>query len=40
MNPVETADQRLASMYAVLGATNEALLYAKTPAELFQRVEE
>jgi diguanylate cyclase (GGDEF)-like protein/PAS domain S-box-containing protein len=38
MNPVETADQRLASMYAVLGATNEALLYAKTPAELFQRV--
>ncbi|MEO8151471.1 MAG: EAL domain-containing protein [Rhizobacter sp.] len=34
----ETADQRLASMYAVLGATNEALLYATTPAELFQRV--
>jgi PAS domain S-box-containing protein len=25
-------------MYAVLGATNEALLYAKTPTELFQRV--
>ena len=38
MSPVETADQHLASMYAVLGATNEALLYAKTPAELFQRV--
>jgi len=38
MSSVETADQHLASMYAVLGATNEALLYAKTPAELFQRV--
>ncbi len=36
--PAETADQHLASMYAVLGATNEALLYAKTPGELFQRV--
>jgi diguanylate cyclase (GGDEF)-like protein/PAS domain S-box-containing protein len=36
--PAETADQHLASMYAVLGATNEALLYAKTPSELFQRV--
>ncbi|MBT9528446.1 MAG: EAL domain-containing protein [Rhizobacter sp.] len=36
--PAETADQHLASMYAVLGATNEALLYAKTPDELFQRV--
>jgi diguanylate cyclase (GGDEF)-like protein/PAS domain S-box-containing protein len=36
--PAETSDQHLASMYAVLGATNEALLYAKTPAELFQRV--
>lgn len=36
--PAVTADQHLASMYAVLGATNEALLYAKTPDELFQRV--
>jgi len=36
--PAETSDQHLASMYAVLGATNEALLYAKTPGELFQRV--
>ncbi|HET7792797.1 MAG TPA: EAL domain-containing protein [Rhizobacter sp.] len=36
--PTETLDQHLASMYAVLSATNEALLYAKTPAELFQRV--
>ena len=36
--PAETSDQHLASMYAVLGATNEALLYAKTSGELFQRV--
>ena len=36
--PAESADQHLASMYAVLGATNEALLYAATPGELYQRV--
>ncbi len=31
-------DPHLASMYAVLGATNEALLYARTQDELYQRV--
>ncbi len=36
--PGKTENQHLASMYAVLSATNEALLYATTPAELFQRV--
>ena len=36
--PAETPDQHLASMYSVLGATNEALLYATTPTELFQLV--
>ncbi len=36
--PNQTADQHLASMYAVLGATNEALLYATAPTELFQLV--
>jgi diguanylate cyclase (GGDEF)-like protein/PAS domain S-box-containing protein len=34
----DTTDRHLASMYAVLSATNEALLYATTPTELFQRV--
>ncbi|MBX3618582.1 MAG: EAL domain-containing protein [Rhizobacter sp.] len=37
--PAPATDERhLAAMYAVLGATNEALLYATTPVELFQRV--
>jgi diguanylate cyclase (GGDEF)-like protein/PAS domain S-box-containing protein len=36
--PDRTADRHLASMYAVLSATNEALLYATTPTELYQRV--
>jgi hypothetical protein len=34
----ETAERHLASMYAVLSATNEALLYATTPTELYQQV--
>jgi diguanylate cyclase (GGDEF)-like protein len=35
---IETANRNLASVYAVLAATNEALLYAATPQELFKRV--
>lgn len=34
----EGAERSMVAMYSVLSATNEALLYAKTPAELFQRV--
>jgi diguanylate cyclase (GGDEF)-like protein/PAS domain S-box-containing protein len=32
------SERQMVAMYSVLSATNEALLYAKTPAELFQRV--
>ncbi|WP_148415469.1 bifunctional diguanylate cyclase/phosphodiesterase [Noviherbaspirillum massiliense] len=32
------AYKHLATMYAVLGAINEAILHAQTPAELYQRV--
>ncbi|MBL0727040.1 EAL domain-containing protein [Piscinibacter sp. HJYY11] len=31
-------ERQMVAMYSVLSATNEALLFAKTPAELFQRV--
>ncbi len=34
----EGGERHLVAMYSVLSATNEALLYARTPAELFQRV--
>jgi len=34
----ESIDKRLAAMYALLGATNEALLYATSLQELYQRV--
>lgn len=37
--PSRDGDERqMVAMYSVLSATNEALLFAKTPAELFQRV--
>ncbi len=41
MNGLQSAivnHQQLASIHAMLAATNEALLYAQTPKELFQRV--
>ena len=34
----ESNERQLAAMFAVLSATNEALLYATSPTELFQRV--
>ncbi|WOB10358.1 EAL domain-containing protein [Piscinibacter gummiphilus] len=33
-----SGERHMVAMYSVLSATNEALLYAKTPTELFQRV--
>ncbi|HEY0818545.1 MAG TPA: EAL domain-containing protein [Rhizobacter sp.] len=34
----DSGERHMVAMYSVLSATNEALLYAKTPAELYQRV--
>jgi diguanylate cyclase (GGDEF)-like protein/PAS domain S-box-containing protein len=36
--PRDSGERHMVAMYSVLSATNEALLYAKTPAELYQRV--